>query len=200
MPVCLPWQQSCRHWRAGRQRMAWPRPAWHGILPAKHTVSFVTASLTAETCCSGSARSVDCAEYLQQAEDMNTPMLKAPYLHSLRGLGHRSLSLQISFLASMAQSQQQSQAAGDLTSYMLLMPACDRKALRLGCASTSFCGTHVTTCNTSEHHHQLLVITAAYVGPPADDHVRPMKGVDAQLASRMSILFGALCMCRKSLR
>ena len=35
--------------------------------------------------------------------------------------------------------------SGD-TSYMLLMPTWERKTLRLGCASTSFCGTHVTTC------------------------------------------------------
>ena len=35
--------------------------------------------------------------------------------------------------------------SGD-TSYMLLMPTWERNALRLGCASTSFCGTHVTTC------------------------------------------------------
>ena len=33
-----------------------------------------------------------------------------------------------------------------LTSYMLLTPQCDRNSFRLGCASTSFWGTHVTTC------------------------------------------------------
>ena len=34
------------------------------------------------------------------------------------------------------------------TSYMLLMPTCDRKALRLGCASTSFWGTDIITYTT----------------------------------------------------
>ena len=37
-----------------------------------------------------------------------------------------------------------------LTSYMLLMPTCDRNALRLGCARMSFWGTHVNTC-TQQH-------------------------------------------------